>query len=60
MDCPHQNACWKYESETRGDLRWPEPNRSFQVFQRNLREIQGETSNISSEVYSNKYTKYIY
>ena len=48
------------EIKSRGDLRRPEPNRSFQAFRRNLREMRGETSNISSEVYSNKYTKYIY
>ena len=60
IDCPHQNTCRKYESETRGDLRRPEPNWSFRAFQRNLREIQGETSNISSEVLEYKYTKYIY
>ena len=27
INCPHQNACRKYEGETRGDLRRPEPNR---------------------------------
>ena len=60
IDCPHQNACRGDESKTRGDLRRPELNRNFRAFQRNLREIQGETSNISSKVVEYKYTKYIY
>ena len=60
IDCPHQNACREDENETRGDLRRPEPNRSFRAFRRNLRERRGEISNISSGVLEYKYTRYIY
>ena len=60
IDCPHQNACRRDESETRGDLRRPEPNRSFRAFRRTSDRDEGELSNISSEVVEYKYTKYIY
>ena len=50
----------KIQGQEQRRLRWPELSQRFQVFQRTSERYEGEASNISSEVYSNKYTKYIY
>ena len=47
IDCPHQNACRRDESETRGDARRPEPSRRIRAFRRTSDRYEGEVSNIS-------------
>ena len=60
IDCPHQNACRRYEYKNRGDLRRPEPSRRFRAFRRTSERYEREASNISSKVCSYQYRRYIY